>query len=90
MVKDSNEPLKDEIDIINYLHEQIINIESTFLEIIIPKGYMNCGVSCNNSLCADTNDSSKWDTFQFPLPTPKHQWKIYKIEGKKVTLIDEK
>lgn len=46
------------------------------IEVELPKGYMNCGISDDNIFFSDTNDSSDWDTFKFPLPTPGYIWKI--------------
>lgn len=46
---------------------------------------MNVGVSVDNHLIADTNDSQNWDTLKFPLPAGK--WRIKNVEGKIVTLI---
>ena len=43
--------------------------------IELPKGFMNVGVTLDNHLIADTNDSSNWDTLQFPLPDG--HWSIY-------------
>ena len=48
------------------------------LIIKIPKGYMNVGISTNNKLIADTNDSSNWDEIYFPLP--KGKWNIENID----------
>ena len=47
---------------------------------LFPKGFMNVCVSVDNNLVADTNDSKKWDTLQFPLP--KGKWSIKKYLGK--------
>jgi hypothetical protein len=57
------------------------------IEIEIPKGFMNIGVSVDNFFIADTNDSANWDTLKFPLPDGK--WSIYNVSGKKVTLISK-
>lgn len=65
------------------------------IEVEIPKGFMNCGVSTCNHFLADTNDNNFWDTLKFPLPKPKYKWNIkcYKGDMKKpqkqtVELID--
>jgi len=58
------------------------------IEISIPKGFMNVGVSVDNNLIADTNDSQNWDTLILPLPKPNGKWSIKSIDGKKVSLID--
>ncbi|MEK6884356.1 MAG: hypothetical protein AABY22_32290 [Nanoarchaeota archaeon] len=54
------------------------------IQIILPKGYMNVGVTLDNHLVADTNNSANWDTLKFPLP--KGKWSIYNQEGKVVML----
>ncbi len=71
------------------------NSERT-IEVEIPKGYMNCGVSTCNNFIADTNDSEFWDTLTFPLPKPKYKWNIkcYRVddddpEKRTVVLIDK-
>ena len=47
------------------------------MEIKIPKGYRNIGITINNKLIADTNDSSDWDTICIPLPKGFFRnWKI--------------
>jgi len=59
------------------------------IEIELPKGFMNVGITTSNYLIADTNDSGNWDTLKFPLP--KGEWEIYKYTGdsnKDVILID--
>ena len=65
------------------------------IDIVIPIGFMNCGVSTCNNFIADTNNSAKWDTLKFPLPKPKYKWNIKcykgdmdKPEKKTVVLID--
>ena len=66
------------------------------IDIVIPIGFMNCGVSTCNNFIADTNNSAKWDTLKFPLPKPKYKWNIKcykgdmdKPEKKIVVLIDK-
>ena len=54
------------------------------LEVIIPKGFMNVGVTSNGWLVADTNDSNNWDEISFPLP--EKDWEIYSVSGKIVHL----
>ena len=65
------------------------------IEVDIPKGFFNCGVTTTNRFVSDTNDSKNWDTLSFPLPKPKYRWKIKCYHGnmndpdkKSVTLID--
>ena len=60
------------------------------IEIKIPKGYMNCGVSTDNTFIADTNDSQNWDTLSFPLPTPPNGgvWSIHSYDGLTVKLVE--
>ena len=67
------------------------------IEVEIPIGFMNCGVSTCNNFIADTNNSAKWDTLKFPLPKPKYKWNIshYKNKGDKlqkkiVVLVDHR
>lgn len=58
------------------------------IEIKIPKGYMNCGVTLDNHFIADTNDSFNWDTLKFPLP--KGKWCIHSYkENNTVVLMQE-
>ena len=54
------------------------------IEIKLPKGFMNIGVTTNNYFIADTNDSAHWDTLKFPLPQGK--WSIYSVKDNKVIL----
>ena len=65
------------------------------IDVEIPIGFMNCGISTCNNFIADTNNSANWDTLNFPLPKPKYKWNIshYKNKGDKfqkkiVVLID--
>jgi len=65
------------------------------IDVEIPIGFMNCGISTCNKFIADTNNSANWDTLKFPLPKPKYKWNIshYKNKGdnfqkKIVVLID--
>ena len=57
------------------------------LEIKLPVGFMNAGVSVNNFFTADTNDSKNWDTIKFPLP--KGNWAIKNVKENVVTLVNE-
>jgi hypothetical protein len=50
------------------------------IKIELPKGFMNVGISTDNILIADTNDSANWDTISFPLPEPKGTWNILRYE----------
>ena len=59
------------------------------LEIELPKGFMNCGITAKNNFVADTNDSDNWDTLKFPLPRGKWKIKCYKNNNKVVVLIDK-
>lgn len=65
------------------------------IEVEIPIGFMNCGISDSNNFIADTNNSANFDTLKFPLPKPKYRWNIshYKNKGddpqkKIVVLVD--
>lgn len=64
--------------------EMIENRNMVRIQIEIPENFMNVGVTINNNLVADTNDSGGWDTLKFPLPDGK--WSIYKTKGKIVIL----
>lgn len=55
------------------------------IELELPKNFMNVGISIDNYLFADTNDSKDWDTLKFPLP--KGKWGLWNQKGKIVTLI---
>jgi hypothetical protein len=57
------------------------------IEISLPIGFMNCGVTENNTMVADPNSSENWFVIEFPLPTGK--WKIhsYHDNNQKVKLI---
>lgn len=46
------------------------------IEVEIPIGFMNCGISVCNHFIADTNDGSNWNTLKFPLPEPQYKWNI--------------
>ena len=56
-----------------------------FIEIRIPKGFMNCGVTINNNFIADTNDSANWDTLKFPLP--KGKWSIHSYKDSNIVVL---
>jgi hypothetical protein len=58
------------------------------INIEIPKGYMNIGISKSNYFIADTNDSTNWDVIKFPLP--KGKWSIHSIKDKTVILVRPK
>lgn len=53
----------------------------------LPKGFYNIAISISNHLIADTNHTANWDTISIPLPDG--EWKIQKVDGKKVTLARE-
>lgn len=46
------------------------------IEVEIPIGFMNCGISVCNHFIAYTNDGGNWDTLKFPLPEPQYRWNI--------------
>ena len=52
----------------------------TFIDIELPKNFMNVGITNNNELVADTNDSANWDSLKFPLP--KGKWRIHSYKAK--------
>lgn len=60
---------------------------SKTIKILIPNGFMNCSLSCDNRFIADTNNSTSWDTLSFPLPTPKYQWHIKTNKGDGVVVL---
>lgn len=73
----------------------LMNKEYKTIQVELPRGFMNCGITVNNNFIADTNNNSNWDTLRFPLPKPKHKWHINyytsesnKINKKIVVLID--
>lgn len=51
------------------------------IEVEIPIGFMNCGISDSNNFIADTNNSVNYDTLKFPLPKPKYRWNISHYEN---------
>lgn len=56
------------------------------IEIELPRGFMNVGITLDNYLVADTNNSVNWDTIKFPLPNGKWSIKTYKENNKIVVL----
>lgn len=54
------------------------------ITVKLPEGFMNVAVTIDNHLIADTNDSAKWDTLKFPLPSGS--WCIYNQSGGVITL----
>jgi len=56
-----------------------------FIEIRIPKGFMNCSVTIDNNFIADTNDSENWDTLKFPLP--KGKWSIHSYKDSTIVVL---
>lgn len=75
----------------NEIYAFIIHLEDQMkgkIEIIIPKGFMNVGVTTDNFFIADTNDSSNWDSLKFPLPEGK--WNIFSSNGKNIILQNQK
>jgi len=52
----------------------------TFIDIELPKNFMNVGITASNYLIADTNNSENWDTLKFPLP--KGKWSIHSFSTK--------
>jgi hypothetical protein len=46
------------------------------ISVVIPKGWMNCGVSIDNHFISDTNNSVDYDFLKFPLPSANHKWNI--------------
>ena len=60
------------------------------IEIEIPSGFMNTGVSTDGYFIADTNDGDNWDTLKFPLPWG--DWSIHSrtFSGKIIILQNNK
>ncbi len=52
------------------------------IEVEIPIGFMNCGITTSNNFIADTNDSTNFDSLKFPLPKPKYRWNISHFKNK--------
>jgi len=62
-----------------------------YLNVKIPKGFMNCGVTIDNIFVADTNDSANWDKISFPLPKSNYRWEIHSyLTNNIVVLVDYK
>jgi len=55
------------------------------ITVDLPKGFMNVGITIENNLVADTNNSQNWDDLRFPLP--KGKWRIHSYNRTEVTLI---
>ena len=89
-------PRKPKLGIFVVMHRLFTSKrEYKTIDVEIPIGFMNCGISTCNNFIADTNNSANWDTLKFPLPKPKYKWNIshYKNKGdnfqkKIVVLID--
>ncbi len=89
-------PRKPKLGIFIVMHRLFTSKkEYKTIDVEIPIGFMNCGISTCNNFIADTNNSTNWDTLIFPLPKPKYKWNIshYKNKGDKfqkkiVVLID--
>jgi hypothetical protein len=62
---------------------------SKTIEVKLPYGFMNCGITKDNHFIANTNDSSNYDTIKFPLPKGEWDVKNYKT-GDIVVLIDNR
>ena len=74
-------------ELLNEVFPDVVESDTDILEtmvIEIPKGFMNIGISTDNYLFADTNDSVNWDTLRLPLP--EGEWSILDVKGKMVTL----
>ena len=58
------------------------------IEIKVPAGYMNIGVTLDNCLIADTNDSNNSNNwYEHKMELPQGKWEVYSINGTKVRLI---
>ncbi len=62
------------------------------ITIKLSKNFMNIGVTTDNYLIGDTNDSSNWDTMKMPLPKGKWEIKFTETKNSKttVTLVNKK
>ena len=60
------------------------------IDILLPKNFMNVGVTATNHLIADTNNNAKWDEIMFPLPKGKWAIHSYSENNKLVTLVDKR
>lgn len=79
-------PRKPKLSIFVVMHRLFTSKkECKTIDVEIPMGFMNCGISTCNNFIADTNNSANWDTLKFPLPKPKYKWNIshYKNKGDK-------
>lgn len=89
-------PQKNKLNIADVIHRFFTSKKKyKTIDVEIPIGFMNCGISTCNNFIADTNDGANWDTLKFPLPKPKYKWNIKcykgninKPEKKTVVLID--
>lgn len=65
--------------LLSYIISNILKIEKRkrFIDVQIPRNFMNCAITTDNFLIANTNDGSNWDTLKIPLPKPKNRWDIY-------------
>ena len=80
-----SKPQKPQLGIFVVMHRFFTSKKAyKTIDVEIPIGFMNCGISTCNHFIADTNDSTNWDTIKFPLP--KGKWSIQGIQGKMVTL----
>jgi len=59
------------------------------IEILLPVGFMNCGITEKNTMIADTNSSENWFVIEYQLP--EGVWRIhsYTDDNKKVVLISK-
>ena len=91
-----SKPKKPKLGIFVVMHRFFTSKkEYKTIDIEIPIGFMNCGISTCNKFFADTNDGANWDTLRFPLPKAKYKWNIKCYKGdvnkpkkKTVVLID--
>jgi len=54
------------------------------LLFVVPRGYMNFGVTVDNYLIGDRNNSVDMDTIRIPLPEGK--WRVWRHIKKEVIL----
>ena len=53
--------------------------------ILLPIGFMNCGITGNNTMVADTNNSENFQVIEFPLP--KGKWRIHSYKNNNTTVV---
>jgi hypothetical protein len=81
MGKESRNPQLNILAVIRMFFSGKFKKRERYIDVQIPKNFMNCGITICNKFTADTNDSKNWDTLKFPLPKPKNKWEIKSYWG---------